>query len=714
MRATAIISTSITTANSNTEEAKKPDITPERRQALESSNKKLDSRVETLAAKFPESPKVQAAGGEYWLSRQNLDKAVTSADRALELARPDGDPKLTSKALTIKGLAIFQKRDFEAAYKAGKTAHELDPSNRAAFELMMYSESALHLRGAAELVVERTKRALAMTDPEVAHTPQEWANQYEKRPTEAGGLVMKTIKSRSEGDAVSMLRYADAAVKAAPGDPMAYFQRGRAHSETKDYAGAILDLSQAMVMGWTEPYMFKLRAEALLQAGRATAAYHDAHMAIAYDPKFAAAYVLRGMALLSAQQSPAEVVRAKAAIMADLEKGIQFDPGVASFLKAVQDTIARAEDAVKMQELVAQQAQSGQGAAGSDTASAGAGGNAGGWGRGAILLAGVGGLAMSVLLVGMLFVLGRRGRAASGSGEEAGVIAGAGQETPSRGGARPAAQAVEQKGLEGQVLSGRYSILRSIGRGGMGEVYEARDKRLGRQVAIKRLIDSLSQVPDSGGMIKEARTVAGLKHENIVEVHDLLVEGDAAYCVFELIKGSTLAERISAGRMGPKDCLACLKPVAAALDYAHSRKIVHRDLKPANVMIEDSGRVKVMDFGIARKLHGGGDTMTQSVAGTPAYMAPEMAMGHVSLKSDIFALAVTAYEMLAGSRPFSGANMHEDKLSGRFAEVSTFAEGLKGADAVLRKALDAKPENRYSSAGEFCSALASSLGIPRS
>ncbi|MFA6316436.1 MAG: hypothetical protein WC943_03385 [Elusimicrobiota bacterium] len=311
------------------EELKKPDLQPERRQELLADNVKSDAKVEQGLVRFPKSQGLQTAGAEYFLSRGDLDKANSSAERAIGLAKPGGDRAMAVKAWTIKGLADFQKRDFLAAYNAGKTALKGNPDYRPAIELTMYSESALHLRGMDALVAERTKRIMALTDRTVTHTPKEWAAQQVERPTESGRLSRKAMEARRKGDLAAQGAFAEAAVQADPSDPMAYFQRGRARSEAGDYNGAITDLTQAMVQGWTEPALFKLRAEALLLAGSYLAAQQDAMLAIAYEPKMAAAYALRAQAALMLHLDRRDLDSHAPEVMADLEKALALEPALA-------------------------------------------------------------------------------------------------------------------------------------------------------------------------------------------------------------------------------------------------------------------------------------------------------------------------------------------------------------------------------------------------
>ncbi|MFA6315919.1 MAG: hypothetical protein WC943_00740 [Elusimicrobiota bacterium] len=305
--------------------------TPEpAKKAIAAENASLDTTVDERMGRLAKSQGMQAAGAEYHLSRGSLDKAGSAAERAIGLAKPGGDRALAVKAWTIKGLVEFQKHDYVAAHTSARTALKGDPDFRPAFELMMYAESALHLRGMDALIAERTKRVMALTDRTVTHTPREWGAAQAQRPTEAGRLVRKVMEARRNGDAAAQAAFAEAAVKADPSDPMVYFQRGRVRTEQGDYNGAITDLTQAMVQGWTEPLLFKLRAEALLLAGRHLAAHQDALMAIAYDPKGATAYVLRAQSALLLHLERKDLAEHKTAIMADLKTALELEPRLAN------------------------------------------------------------------------------------------------------------------------------------------------------------------------------------------------------------------------------------------------------------------------------------------------------------------------------------------------------------------------------------------------
>jgi serine/threonine protein kinase len=205
---------------------------------------------------------------------------------------------------------------------------------------------------------------------------------------------------------------------------------------------------------------------------------------------------------------------------------------------------------------------------------------------------------------------------------------------------------------------GVYEIVEPIGAGGMGQVYRARDRRLGRDIAIKVAAQKFSEHFE-----REARTIASLNHPNVCTLHDV----GPNYLVMELVEGPTLAERMNQGPLPLNEALHIAKQIADALDAAHERGIVHRDLKPGNVKVKPDGSVKVLDFGLAKM---GGtpalvtddsptltatDTQAGVILGTAAYMSPEQAKGRpVDKRADIWAFGVVLYEMVTGTRLFAG------------------------------------------------------------
>ncbi|MEU3833520.1 protein kinase domain-containing protein [Streptomyces microflavus] len=269
-------------------------------------------------------------------------------------------------------------------------------------------------------------------------------------------------------------------------------------------------------------------------------------------------------------------------------------------------------------------------------------------------------------------------------------------------------------GVGGVVGDGRYRMTYRLGRGGMAEVYAAEDVRLGRTVAVKLLRSDLAEDPVSKARFtREAQSVAGLNHHAIVAVYDSgedVVGGQTVpYIVMELVEGRTIRDLLlTAEAPPPEQALIIVSGVLEALAYSHQHGIVHRDIKPANVIITDSGAVKVMDFGIARALHGAQSTMTQTgmVMGTPQYLSPEQALGKaVDHRSDLYATGCLLYELLALRPPFTGETplsvvyQHVQDIPVQPSEVSDVVP--PELDGMVMRSLAKDPDDRFQSAEEM-------------
>jgi tetratricopeptide (TPR) repeat protein len=271
--------------------------------------------------------------------------------------------------------------------------------------------------------------------------------------------------------------------------------------------------------------------------------------------------------------------------------------------------------------------------------------------------------------------------------------------------------ALLERGARPAAAPAGFRIVKTLGQGGMGVVYEAVDLGLQRTVALKKLRAEIADIPrERARFLKEARTVAGLKHPNIVEIHSIHEDAEGLFLVFEKVNGETLHERLGRGVLPPAEAVAVLRQVAKALDCAHSSGVVHQDLKPANVMV--AGDVtKVMDFGIARRVAETMSTLSRiEVAGTPAYMAPEQERGgSVGPAADVFALGACAYEVLTGRTPFpsGGMMMKAEKKYRPASEVNPRIGAA--ADNAIARALEPEPGARWPSASSFIEALARSL-----
>ena len=202
-----------------------------------------------------------------------------------------------------------------------------------------------------------------------------------------------------------------------------------------------------------------------------------------------------------------------------------------------------------------------------------------------------------------------------------------------------------------------YEVEEELGRGGVGVVYRARHLRLDRTVALKMLLAGPYARPEERErFLREAQALAGLRHPNIVQVHDFGELGGLPYFAMEYVEGGSLAQRLAGTPLPPREAAALAATLAEAVEAAHRSGIVHRDLKPANVLLTDAGTPKIGDFGLARRLDGGpGATLTGTALGTPSYMAPEQARGQaraIGPAVDVYALGAILYELLTGRPPF--------------------------------------------------------------
>ena len=265
------------------------------------------------------------------------------------------------------------------------------------------------------------------------------------------------------------------------------------------------------------------------------------------------------------------------------------------------------------------------------------------------------------------------------------------------------------------VLADRYELGPVIGEGGMARVHRGYDRHLRRPVAIKVLASPYDR--DRAFLERfrrEARSAAGLSHPNVVSVFDSGSYHGTHFIVTELVEGETLADRLRLGHMAPEQAVAVAVDVCRALEAAHARGLIHRDIKPGNVMLLPDGRVKVVDFGIARAA--GSDTLTGTgvVLGSTAYLAPEQASGQpVDERADLYALGCVLYEMLTGAVPFSAdtpvatmyRHVNEDP------PLPSAARAVPPAlEAVVMRCLEKDPRARYGSAADLEQALRSAGG----
>ena len=270
---------------------------------------------------------------------------------------------------------------------------------------------------------------------------------------------------------------------------------------------------------------------------------------------------------------------------------------------------------------------------------------------------------------------------------------------------------------EGLTVDGRYRLERRLGSGGMADVWLAQDVELGRPIAIKVLHDRFAQDAQFVERFRrEAAAAAGLKHPNVVGVFDRGQVEDTYYIAMEYVEGSSLKDLIDRG-LNVAQAVEITRQILAAERFAHEHGIVHRDIKPQNVIVDPAGRVRVLDFGIARA--GASEiTQTGSVMGTAQYLSPEQAQGlDVTPSSDLYSTGVVLYEMLTGRVPFDGDSavaVALKQVSEQAAAPSALNPAVPPAlDAVVLRALAKDPANRFTSAEEFSRALDAAEADPQ-
>ena len=272
-----------------------------------------------------------------------------------------------------------------------------------------------------------------------------------------------------------------------------------------------------------------------------------------------------------------------------------------------------------------------------------------------------------------------------------------------------------------RVLSGRYELIEIVGTGGMAIVYRALDQKTGREVAVKLLRPEFERDEEFVRRFShEAKAAAQVAHENIVNMLDVGFDG-VPYIVMEFVRGQTLKDLIrSVGSIPPRQAVAMALRILAALDHAHRNNIVHRDIKPQNILVDESGMIKVADFGIARVTNSSTMTATGdgSFFGSVHYISPEQARGEkADEKSDLYSVGVVLYEMLTGQVPFDSESAVSIAIK-HIGETPRSIRELKpelprALEQILQKALSKDPADRYQSASEMAADLKRSLTNPR-
>ncbi len=641
----------------------------------------------------PRNGRIHEALAEHYFRNGDWTGSYASANDAMSAGR------INAGNHVLRGLAAERLGDYEHAHRDAAVALELDPANnpaRSLFHLTDGKTSTVHLAEAnapwqagAEAAAQEAARGadsafLGGPDAEaVIHQIQREAGN--DQPRAASNFLRAAHTSFDLKDFPSAIALASKAIEAKPKNPDAFHIRAISESRLGRYSDAAKDASASLGMLTSQQGfpVLKTRAAAYNGMRRYEDALKDALQAKSIKPGdgFVLMSEARALGGLGRRDEMIERLREAAAV-----EPAKYQP----LYEGALDLPSDADTEALFTGLPASAR-----AAGAPRPKGGARWH---WLR----------LALYCLAGGLLIALGLSHRevAERATTTARRLLTGGTTAVDGEASASVAASA------PGANFWARYESPREIAKGGMGVVYEATDRSLGRRVAVKKMREELRSDPrERERFLKEARTVAGLQHPNIVQIFEIAEDGLDAYLVFEFVDGETLHDRRKRlKRMSWPDPMRAIKGICEAVEYAHGHGLTHRDLKPSNVMMDSEGRVKVMDFGIARQAKDALTklSMTNTVCGTPPYMAPEQEQGMVCKESDIYSLGVVAYELLSGSLPFEGAPgaMLLAKMSGRYDALSSRVSDLPpGADAVIARALHPDPSVRYRRPSEFAAAL---------
>jgi len=667
----------------------KPD-SPQAQQIQKNIQERAD-RAESYVQRAPTSVPILTAAADQALGNGDIAKAQSRADQAVNAAATEPDPqKFAEKwpfAMNTRGQIAKATGDFPTAHAYAAEVLKKFPKDITALGL-------LH---------ETAGRAKAGAAPVAAAPAPAAAPTFVRAPTPAApiaftptGANIKPYLDRASTllgmrDYRGAIDAAQRAIQLDPANPDPHMLQAAAWVALRNMSEAMLAISKVIEkLAEGDPRLpsaYNTRSLYKNKTGDYEGAAADAGEAIKRDPAMADAYYQRSVALKKLGHD--------AESLADIKKAAELKP---SEYKNLYEISAR--------EL---------GEDGSATAAVRRGSALSKVWRAALDAAG-GALPLGVGVAGALLVLFAAYVLFFAKGD-----ARAWRDrwmTPSRSSEIGGSAANSIASIEGMTFeNGRYFAERQIDQGGMGAIHSGRDLKLNRTVAIKRMNAELLGNPDHRRrFLKEAETVAKLRHPNIVDIYSVCDEQNQLVIVFEYVLGRNLhvlRDASPAGRMDPKFVVTILRQIALAIDYAHREGVIHRDLKPANVMIDQHGNVKVMDFGIARQLDHQRTTLTLTSVGTPLYMAPEQADGIVTKQSDVYSVGVIAYELLTGRLPFTGEGAQLDKRAGRFTAVSELMPSLPASvDPVFKKVFAPDHTQRYAPCMEFCQALDAALTPP--
>jgi tetratricopeptide (TPR) repeat protein len=636
-----------------------------------------------LAHSYPDNAQYQARWAQDLFDTGDVQGSIEAANRAIEL--DSGSPA----PYAVLALAKLSQGDSAGAYEDARRAMEIDPRNPSYQSVMKLAESRRSgpAGGASPAqppspepdsavpVFSRPPAPRPPGPPSAAPFPgQPPGPASPEDPARASRYAKEAeilLRGRRFEDAV---RVADAAVRLDPRNVAAFYYKAWGHAGMRDWASARRDAEEALRIAPENARLLSLYSGVLGHQREYADALGAADRSIRSDPNLAEAFFHKSLAL-------AGLGRREEALLS-LSEAVRLNPQYQGYYRKAVDLPQASDLALLLSGEAPLQAAPAQAPAPSPVPAR------------RLLILGLGILIGGFLIaLGLLHLLTSEGRRRikdlTASMSRRGAPRGRDESLPA-------------------TISGVYQVRRKIGIGGMGVVYEAFDSRLERKVAIKKMREEIRSDPrESARFLQEARMVAALHHPNIVEIHAIVEEGSDLYLVFEHVDGRTVHELLSERKRLPMpEAMRILHGCCAALDYAHKKGVIHRDLKPSNVMLDKENTVKVMDFGVARQAKDSITrlSMTNTVVGTPPYMAPEQEQGAVCKESDVFALGVLLYEMVTGQLPFAGvgAGMLLGKMNKTYVQASRMAPGLPpGFDEAMGEALEPDPVKRLHTAADF-------------